>query len=737
MFTVIFAEKETIKLFEETKMFFGPLYNLDKVAFCEWDKAAEDFDSMVPDLYDIIEYRDEWRALILYEDGLKQLNPFDYTNYSESFYSDEIRNWEYLNSRRKQRIAAYEKAVENPLVKLTTALIGVPGFNSLIPEDELSQLLSGDTYTYEYMLKRQLEEVNCAELAVRFDKYQRDSLKRFVSDEKIDLLVSYIRTADVSGINSLIPDTEILEFIRFIGNDPIFFDPEYTECLIENTKKHELLNRITGYFSMKDKLPLEVLCLSPRTFDFEKVEHNIKWKKKDELSASRFTNYNLYNDKVKFILFDILPNDNKQYKFDQIKFLCLILVLANNEVPQGVINANNVYRAQIDFNSEIVSRICENYISKLKATQLLLKDIETQVEYDNEASVDDHTAQRLFESDIDIPVKITGVYSENDLYAEYSGLGLSRDCPGDEYSYWSNQYRKISKAFVRYLREPRRAVKAALNGSFRENNYIDDDRSLVLSENQIEDGEFYLNEQEQKMIETTTTSLFNTKKYTEQLQEADKEIRRGISQRMTKSKTLTIGLIAVAAYFVGFLPLIFGNWNTDKSLMNSLLITVVVVSIFAVIGFVYLFRLRKKLVNRIKHFNYVMSGVCSQINNSLVAFSKYISSACNTMRAFSTLEKRDSAVSKTKKILAYHDIQISKQIKNLHEMFSKYIDFDKINIKDCKPYEFDFTILEEYEYDMPSIHSIKKIEFLQQGNEIIVPIDYVDSITITREELYD
>lgn len=125
MFTVIFAEKETIKLFEETKMFFGPLYNSEQVAFCEWDKDADDFDAMVPNLYDLIEYQSEWRALILYNDGFEKLNPFDFTDYSESFYSKKDRSWDYFKNRRVQRIAAYEKAVSNPLVKLTTALSGM------------------------------------------------------------------------------------------------------------------------------------------------------------------------------------------------------------------------------------------------------------------------------------------------------------------------------------------------------------------------------------------------------------------------------------------------------------------------------------------------------------------------------------------------------------------------------------------------------------------------------------
>ena len=47
------------------------------------------------------------------------------------------------------------------------------------------------------------------------------------------------------------------------------------------------------------------------------------------------------------------------------------------------------------------------------------------------------------------------------------------------------------------------------------------------------------------------------------------------------------------------------------------------------------------------------------------------------------------------------------------------------------------SILRDYEYEMPSIHSKKRIEYLQKGNEITIPIDYVESVTLTREELYD
>ncbi|MBO5065456.1 MAG: hypothetical protein J6D06_05005 [Clostridia bacterium] len=738
MFTVIFAEKETIKLFEETKMFFGPLLDSKNIAFCEWNKYADTFDEMVPDIYDIVEFQKEWRAIVLDNNNIEKINPFDFTEYSDRCEYDECINWEYLKNRRNGRLASYEKAVDNPLVKLTTALCEMPKLKSVISDDaDYQALISGEMETYEFMLKSQFAEVNCREVAIRLERFQRESLVKFVEEKNIDDLIKCIENADVSGIVSLIPDTDIVRFIKFIGVDPTFYDPEYTECMIENTKRVALLNKIYENFSMKDKLPAEVVCLSPRTFDFENFEMDVKWDDRDEKDYSRFADFNLFNDKLKFMLYDILPDDNKQYKFDQIKMLCLLLLVANNDIPQGCMNANQVYRADIEFNKDIVTDICEKYISKLRSTEVLLKEIESDLEHDFEDSIDDETAERLFESDVQIPVTTRGKVDTVDLFANYSSIGLSNDCPENEAYFWSNQYRDINKKFIKYLREPRRAVKTAVNEGLKKNNVIDDDRSLVLSEFQSEDVNYHLLEEEHTMNKTATTQIYNTKRFNEQIEEADKEIKRGIAQRMSRSQTINIALVALGGYLFGFLPLIIGNLFSPTAIIVGLVITGVMMLAFAAVGLFRLFSLRRKLINRFKHFNYVISGICDEINASLTEFSVYLSKACNVMRGFSALEKRESSLSKHKKILAYHDNKIKEQIGNVNDMFSKYVDLKNLNIVECDPYDYDFTVLKEYYYEMPRVYSSKRIEYMQIGNEIIIPVDYVDSVLLIREELYE
>jgi len=737
VFTVIFAEKDTIKLFEETKMFFGPLLDTEKIAMCEWDPYADSFEAMVPDLYDIIEYKDQWRALVFCNSDIYKLNPYDFVGYAESYYDDRKRDWAYYAQRRSDRFAAYEKALENPLLKLTTGLCQKPSFKSIIPnEADFDALVSGEMPVYAYMLRCQLESVSCSELAARLDKYRREELRKFVEGDA-DTLISYVKNADVSGITSLIPDTEILDFIRFIGNDPLYYDPEYTECLIENTRKAQLLRPLFARFMMKDKLPSEIICLSSRTFDFEPEEQDVKWRKRDENSYSRFADFNLYNERLKYLLFDIRSAEHKQYKYDQIKLLCLLLTVAGNGIPQGITQPHRVYRLLLEFDNDIITRVCERYVSKLKATEIRIKELEMHVEFDRAKPVDDYTARQLFESDELIDVQIPPEYSPTDMFADYKGIGLSTDCPNDEDTEWALQYRTINKNFVRYLREPKRALKAAVKDGFHRNTMIEDERTLALSENQAENVLFHMQEEERRMIETSTNHIFDTKRFNEEIREADKEIKRGIGQRMTKKKTLIAGGVAIGAYLLGFLPMIFSDLNTWYSVLFSLAITGAVLAVYAIIAVIYLFVMRKKLINRFVHFNFVISGICNNITTALSQFAQYLTRAHNVMRDASVLRHRESAVSRTKRILRYHDMKIKEQIVGLSEIFSKYIDFSNVDIIEMDPYDFDFTVMREYEYEMPSISANKRITFLQQGHEVNMPVDYVQSVMLVREELYD
>jgi hypothetical protein len=440
---------------------------------------------------------------------------------------------------------------------------------------------------------------------------------------------------------------------------------------------------------------------------------------------------------MKYLLFDIAPNDSKQHVLDYIKLITLLLIMAVNEVPNGSVRKNRVYRAEMVFDDEAMGKYCTRHIDKLQATLEKIRELERELKKAESVKLDNSTSQELFESEESVPVLINAEYKRAGLMAKYSELGLAKDCPTDEYHYWYRQYYEINKLFIRYLREPRRAVKTATKESFREKNIVDDERILLLSEYQKEDIVYKLLEEEQKMIDTGTTHLFDSEEYTKRFEEADKEIRRGIKQRMTRNKTLVIGGIALGSFLIGFLPLLYSNMNDNASMLTSLQIIGISSVAFLLVGLICLFVLRKQLVNRFKHFNYVMSGICNEIDNGLSQFSKYLGHACNVMREFSILNYSRKKGSRKHFILKKHELDIREKIDEVGEIFSQYIPEDTVIFGDNQPYNYDFTIMKNYEYDMPSCETVESIEYMQRGNQIKIPVDYVKEIKVRREEIYD
>ena len=739
MFTVIIAEKKIIDIYTELEVFLSPLVN-KQIGFCEWNRNGESLEEMLPGLYDIVAYQNEWKAIIVNQDNESKKNPFDYVEYTEEKDKSKSK-WEQIDSRRKNRFDCYDRAINNPLTRLTSALCGVQTLSTVISEDaDYDKLVSGQIKLYDYMTYRYLAEEDTSYLVAHLKKFQRDKLFRFVPEDKIDLLLKYIEEKDIQKITGLIGEEQVIDLIDMLsGGDPFCSDPEYVESIIDNTKKKKVFDNIGKRYSLDVKLPTEVICVAPRTLGKYSFVSTIKQRNFDESDYSRFTEYNLYPEKLKYIVFDMLSETQKQYKAELIRLLCFLLIFAGNTKPYGRIREQRVYRAEVDFDSQAIGRACSKYIGKLKATLNKIAVLQYELQLDMEETVDDNTSRELFEKSVDIPVRIKEELKKNDLYAQYKEIGLSGNCPKSEAAYWDSQYHNIRKLFVRYLREPRRAVKTAVKEYFQKDNKIEDEMALLLNEYQKEDIEYKLLEEEQNMVETITPHLFDTVKYNKMIEEADMELRRGISQRMTKKKTILAGVIVFMTYLFGCMPLLLGNFSlsSSKPFLTALAITGSGLVILFIVGLIYLFMLRKRLINRFKHFNYVIGGICSEIQSGLKAFSKYLGHACNVMREFSVLEYTRENQNRKENILRKHRLDVEDKIKEISEAFSEYIVLSKIHADEDDVYDYDFRLLKNYEYAMPCSETRVDIEFLQPGNYISVPVDYVERIMLIREELYD
>ena len=62
----------------------------------------------------------------------------------------------------------------------------------------------------------------------------------------------------------------------------------------------------------------------------------------------------------------------------------------------------------------------------------------------------------------------------------------------------------------------------------------------------------------------------------------------------------------------------------------------------------------------------------------------------------------------------------------------------QIELYGIDPYEYDFKKSMDYKYPADFDKDLKRtVSFMQVGNEISVPMNFIEGVKIVREELYD
>lgn len=735
MLTVIFAEKEIIEKINRYKLFLKPLLENKEIAFCEINLEKDNIEDIAPDIHKVINNCDSWKALIVAPIEKHKLNPFDFTGYKENFLLKRKKeiDWTMFSNYLSTRRDNYERAIENPLMKLSFALGAEPAPIASDAIEEYLSVVSGEVPLYKLMVDIRLKSINIPKVVTWTQKYGNTELEElFKSNEEFNEFLGAVSTSNSDKIVEMIGPENVPYFTKYIEPDESYCsDPYYFVSQLDETSKKLQLKKLKDKFTFYDTKPREIICVSERCCDlsFERLNS------KDNIDD--FADYNLYPSNMKFLLFDILPENHKQYEQDYIKYLTFILVIAENEFPKGNIDNGFLYTADVVIDKNRFYQICGNQDARLAATlREIVSNIRDENDYEN-TPLDNYEAREIFESDIHINIPDSSDYDKNSMRANYSGLGLAKDCPEDEYSRWTFQYKEIEKKFTRYLREPRRLVKTAAKVDFPANNKIKDDRVRRLNEYQKEDIVFRLQEEEKNMVDTRTANLFRSDKYLDELKKSSNDIKKTINKRMSKKATIGVGLSAGAAFLMGFLPMLFSNLNTAKSFGVSAAITLSGLVIFFLIGFIVLFSFRKKLKSKFVSFNITMGSIFSDISEELRGFSNYLSHACNVMRENYVLKSSDQEISENIRIMKKHILDIERKRSELRNIYSDHFEIDGDAYMDAEPFEYDFEVLNCYDYEAEYSPCKDNVEYIEKGQYVTISVDYLQSIMLAKEKNYD
>ena len=518
-------------------------------------------------------------------------------------------------------------------------------------------------------------------------------------------------------------------------------DPDFAEYLAESARKQELRRQIIGEEKLGIPLPAEVLCVARRTYTEQEYDISTAWVPHEDFQYSRFYDWNLYFDKMRYLVFDILPQDDKNYEFDYIRFLYAVLILANHDTPPGVLRPNRVFCLNCENDEQALVHLVSLYDAKLAKTSESLAAKVDEIRNTEKARLSDHDAKMIFCSNINVPVSTYQEIDHSGLYADPNALGLSTDCPRDELGAWEDTYLTSRRTLQKLLKQPRRTLKGVV-ADMRRMNHVDLSKAGLLNEFQAEDVRDYTGEEELNMVSVVTPDLYDTKRYEEQMEQQSQAVRQKIGTRMTKRTTIALGATALVLYLAGFLPLLFNNLSDRENILWSLAVTGAAIALLAVVALVCLFFLRGGLRELYRAFNRVMYSINGEIDGSLALYSRYLSHAGNVMRGFRVLDFLARNIDPDAvriQVLNKHMADITRIREELREVFGPYVSpRAEEELEKVDTYLYDFSRAVDFPYPVPYSEGMKcQIEFMQPGVTVQVPVNFVKRITLRREELYD
>lgn len=672
MFTVIIQSKRSSDLMKDHKFLFKPFVDDGLIAFCDWNESGTDVHSSVPDLYNIVKGKKEWRALILNTDSIydykgvfcpSKKNPFDYS-----------------------QIDTEDMPHESP-----------------IPIIRLAHIIGG----YSAAQKKEFEK--------GFEYTDEESGEKYRVRES-DLTEEEIQQLSLNYYDSL---TSV-----YIEKQE---DPEAT--------KHQ--EAMVEKYAFADIRPAEIILVATKkkVVDNERAKIVESWKNHLEMTSSAFWEKNKYPNNCRFLYVDITNTDNSMYQKELTEFWLSVLTVAINKIAASTLQAYRLYKLHIDISSEELSKTLNLHLNKMMTVYGFIKEqlmLRPDYSFDEEEEI-------LHKQTIPVTIEKN---EGKELYMDFNGVGLCRDCPGDEYEFWNSQLLRKRDNLDKYLRSPRRAIDKAA-GRLRQRTESFVGEYYELDKFQLADLKETMSDLELKIISSSVENVVDKKRISESIEKVDKKVKKEISFRLGKRTAIVGGLILLAIVFSGYIPYLVQSADiSSEAFFAGLGLSLLVLVLSAFGGLISLFMQRNKIVSVMKNFNYLMRGVISNVRSYASKFEEYFSDICTYMKAQSIIDgidvRKESEMSNYS-VLNSHRHALKSAMERDGEWISSYgvNRVDEIIPAVTSFFKVEVIPKENSLYYFTANYEEDDIPINNTGDLVTSPYKFVEKLWIEREDLFD
>ncbi len=696
LFTVLIAEKPYIDAIRlENKLFFEPFLENKELAFCYWNPKGQSLEESVPDLVDTVGRKKDWKAIIIHnctDDQAKQMNPFDIVDCGEltdltepsqnPMAGQDWDEWEeawrsYYNLLISKKEAIYKKSLELPLQRLTTWL-------SFKPADFVLNDVGEKDDIHEWALNELSQgEVNPL---VRLERLERGQYRS---------------------------ELKIKEMLR----------------------RNFVEDSTLGIAS-----PGEIYCISRRTSENGFFNPETFWNTRSKNEYSQFCDRNMYFDKIRFLVFDLLPEKHKDFRCDKIRFLSTLLVFATNTVPTSTMEARKLYVLECKNDDVPLFTLTTSYDKKLADTYDVIANEIDRIYGEIPGELTDKMAEALFCSPINVEVRLDENCDFDALYPEDS-FAILPSSPDSEVANWRENFKRVQKSYENIIRQQRRSVKKGID-KLNLSSELSETNISRLTPFQLDDIQDYTENAENEMVASLPPNLAEASKFEEMIKDKADKVKHVLEKRMSKITAAIVSAMILLLTLFLYAPFIVANLSTSETIATSLGMLGVILVILAIALAVTLIILKLPLREAVKGFNSTMHYVVAEINDGMRRFSKYFSLSSNVRRGYKVQQyaaKNLDEYTKSIRIRRKHQEDIRKKRAELEEMYSEFIGDSKYYENTMiQPYDYDFDKKVEYEYAAPFLAGFcRNIDFLEKGNHVEVPSGYITDISVRMEEIYD
>ncbi|MGN1250857.1 MAG: hypothetical protein ACI4XW_12355, partial [Candidatus Spyradocola sp.] len=437
-----------------------------------------------------------------------------------------------------------------------------------------------------------------------------------VDGKVVDCDIPLVRlTHMLGGIPTPEPKFEANVIASDNGVPRMEFHPVVDEETLAQKKAYEAWNEQNMFMGVP---PTEIVLVKVRKASSMKDMYatvSSSWQVHTEADSSEFWKRNLYPHNCRFLVYDMDQRGVMRQQSELFKLWIGILLISTNEIDPNVLQAHRLYRLNILLDEKDLADSFQQTVNKLNMVKYQLEksiamDESNAPEVD--APIPDYT--------INLPVsfqlpKISEMHFETDQYGLTGGTGLG------DMATWETYTHKAKRELRTLIESTDRTLDQAA-GRLREQCEYREAEVEPLTPYQVEDFKGSLSRVYKEMLDQQEALPAKLSDVQQGIEDADKNVRNAIIQRMTGKQAATALGIAMAAIVLSLVPgLLF-----SRSMAVVGIAMLVSALLLGLAGLLVLLSQRGRLISLIKDYQKLFQSKVSEISHNATSFSEFLSS---------------------------------------------------------------------------------------------------------------